>query len=43
MAGAEHLPERPRLLAWRRPDEDVGDRVAWPEHGPSLSWRRTFP
>jgi hypothetical protein len=44
VAGSEHLPERLRLLARRRrPDEDVGNRVAWPEHGPSLSWRRTSP
>ena len=38
--GAEHLPKRDGLLARRRPHLDVGDGVAWAEHGASLTARR---
>ena len=36
VAGTEHLPERPRFLAWRRPDLNLGNAVAGAEHAGSL-------
>ncbi len=36
VAGTEHLPERPRFLAWRRPDLNLGNAIAGAEHLRSL-------
>ncbi len=38
--GAEHVPERPRLLACRSPDLDVRDGVAWSDRHPSTDRAR---